>query len=93
MEQNCRAGQATDINMAHEHCMLGTLGYRDTLRICNTYSFSTATMVARTRLSVTLFFTADHIDYFTTALSSAVADQQGKMSNYKCHHVNKIQSA
>jgi len=30
-------------------------GYRHTLRICNIYYFSTATMVARTQLSVTLY--------------------------------------
>jgi hypothetical protein len=30
-------------------------GYKHTLRICNTYRFSTATMVARTRLNVTLY--------------------------------------
>ena len=28
----CRAGQATGNNMAHAHCMLGTQGYRRTLR-------------------------------------------------------------
>jgi len=50
-------------------------------------------MVERMRLSVALFFTAVHIGYFTTALSSAVADQQGKISNYKYHYVDKIQSA
>jgi len=53
----CRAGQTTDDNMAHAHCMLGTSGYRHTVRICNTYWFSTVTMVARTRLNVTL-----HVD-------------------------------
>jgi hypothetical protein len=41
--------------MAHAHCMLHTEGYKDTLRICNTHCFSTATMVARTRLIVTLY--------------------------------------
>jgi Holliday junction resolvasome RuvABC endonuclease subunit len=73
--------------------MLGTQGYTHThtLRICNTYS--TATKAARTRLSVALFFTAIHIGYFTAALSSAVADQQDKMSNYKYHYVHEIQSA
>jgi hypothetical protein len=30
-------------------------GYNHTLRICNTYCFSTATMVARTRLNITLY--------------------------------------
>jgi len=50
-------------------------------------------MDARTRLSITLFFTAVHIGYFTIALPSAVADQRGKMNHYKCHYVDKIQSA
>jgi hypothetical protein len=35
-------------------CMLDNWGYKHTLRICNTYCFPTATMVARTRLSVKL---------------------------------------
>jgi len=39
-------------NMAHAHCMLDTQGYKWTLRICNTYSFSTATIVAWTHLSL-----------------------------------------
>ena len=33
---------------AHAHCMLDTEGYKHALRICNTYCFSTATVVART---------------------------------------------
>ena len=41
-------------NMAHAHCVMDTSGYKHALRICNSYCFSTATMVARTRLSVTL---------------------------------------
>jgi hypothetical protein len=50
----CRAGQATDNSMANALCMLGTLGYKPTLRIRNTYRFSTATLVARTQLDVRL---------------------------------------
>jgi len=45
----CRLGQA------HAHCMLDNLGYKHTHTICNTYCFSTATMVAQKRLNVTLF--------------------------------------
>jgi hypothetical protein len=41
-------------NMAHAHFTLDTYGYKHTLRICNTYCFSTATMVAPTHLNVTL---------------------------------------
>jgi len=42
-------------NMAHAHFMLDTYGYKQTLRICSTYCFSTATTVSRTRLTVTLY--------------------------------------
>jgi hypothetical protein len=35
----CTAGQATDDSMAHAHCMLGTEGYKHTLRLCNIISF------------------------------------------------------
>ena len=55
VEKYVRAGQPADGNMAHAHCMLDTEGYRHTLRICKTYCFSTATVVARTRLDVTLY--------------------------------------
>jgi len=41
--------------MAHAHCMLDPQDYKHPLRICNTYCFSTATLVARTRLSVALY--------------------------------------
>jgi hypothetical protein len=41
--------------MAHAHCMRDTQGNKRTLRICNTYCFSFATMVARTHLNVTLY--------------------------------------
>jgi len=46
----CTAGQATDDNMAHAHCMLDTYGYKHTLNLCNAYCFSTATVVAGRRL-------------------------------------------
>ena len=42
VEKYFRAGQATDGNMAHAHCMLDTYGYKHTLRVCITYCFSTA---------------------------------------------------
>jgi 1,4-dihydroxy-2-naphthoate octaprenyltransferase len=55
VEKYHRAGQATDDNMAHAHCMLVTLGYKHTLTIFNTHYFSTTTMVVRTHLCVTLY--------------------------------------
>ena len=42
MEKYCRAGQATDDNLVHVHCMLETKGYKQTLRIYNAYCFSGA---------------------------------------------------
>ena len=50
--------------MAHAHYMLDTQGYIHTLRLCNTHCFSTATMVARTRLSITniaCLVTVEHV--------------------------------
>jgi hypothetical protein len=54
VEKYCGAGQTTDDNVAYGHCMLDNSGCKHTLRVCNTCCFSTITMVARTRLSVTL---------------------------------------
>jgi len=53
VQKYCGVGQATN-DMAHEHCVLDNKGYKHTIRICNNYCFSTATMVARMRLHVTL---------------------------------------
>ena len=52
MQKYRRAGQASRDNMAHAHCMLGTEVYKHSPRI---FCFSTATVVARTRLSVILY--------------------------------------
>jgi hypothetical protein len=38
VEKCCRAGQATDDNMAHAHCVLDTQGYKNT-HTCNTHCF------------------------------------------------------
>ena len=54
MEKYGRVAEATDGNMGHALRMLDNYGYRHALRICNTYCFSTATVVTGTRLSVTL---------------------------------------
>jgi len=49
------AGQATNDIMAYARYILDTLGYKDTLRICNTGRFFIATMVTRTRLNVAFY--------------------------------------
>jgi len=52
--KNSRAAEARDDNTTHAPCTLAILGYKHTLKIRITYCVSTATMVARTRLYVTL---------------------------------------
>jgi len=45
MKTIVRAGQATDNNTAHAHCMPDTYGYKHTLGICNTCYFYAPTVV------------------------------------------------
>jgi hypothetical protein len=52
VEKRCRGEQSTDGNMVHGHCMLDAEGYKHTLRISNTYCFSTVRVVARKRLTI-----------------------------------------
>ena len=54
VEKYWRTIDATDDNMVLAHCVLDNWGYRQTLKICNTYWFSTETMVARTRPLLTV---------------------------------------
>jgi hypothetical protein len=54
-ENIVRARGATDDNTAHALCTLDTLGYKHTLRICNSYCFSTAAVITRTLLNATLY--------------------------------------
>ena len=55
VEKYRTAGQATDDNMGHAHCVLNTEGYKHRLTLSNTYCFSTARMFAQTRLNITLY--------------------------------------
>jgi hypothetical protein len=71
VEKYSRAGQSTDDIMAHAHCMLDTEGNKYTLRLCNTHCFSTATMVARMRLSVTIYV---HCLSFSSRCGDTVVD-------------------
>jgi hypothetical protein len=52
VEEYGRAGQATDDSTAPAQCVLERL---ETPRICNTFCFCTATVVRRTRVSITLY--------------------------------------
>ena len=58
VEKYCTAREVTDYNMVHVHCTLDTEGYKHTLRICNTYCLSIATVVTRMRLYITLRYTS-----------------------------------
>jgi len=49
-----QGGHRWKYNRPHALCMLDNWGYRHTLPICNTYCFSTVTMVTRTHLNDTL---------------------------------------
>jgi hypothetical protein len=54
-EKYCRTGQATDDMVVRRMRIARCIPKAtNTHRICNTYCFSTATVVARTRLNVTL---------------------------------------
>jgi hypothetical protein len=55
VDKCCRAGHVTDDNTMHSHFVLNTLGYKHTLKIWNTYSLSNASVVTRTRVSVTTY--------------------------------------
>jgi len=55
VEKCCRAGQTTDENTAHAHCMLDAQGHKYWLRLCDTFYSSTSTMAARTLFNVALY--------------------------------------
>ena len=52
------AGQVTDHNTAHAHCMFDTWGYKHALVTCNTFCYATKAIVARNA----------PLCYFTSAL-------------------------
>ena len=54
-EKYCRAGRATDGNMAHAHCMLDTQATNKNTHCVMIADFFTAKMVAGTRLNITLY--------------------------------------
>ena len=55
VEKSGTATQATDDNIQCMHYECWIHKARDTLRLCNTYRSSTATIVTRTHLNVTLY--------------------------------------
>jgi hypothetical protein len=50
--------------LAHAHRLLDNWGYKYTLRIWNTYCFSTATLVTRTQLNVVYMFIACRVSMY-----------------------------
>ena len=65
MEKYCTAGQDTDDNMAHAHCMLGYIGLKihANLEYVILYSFSTAIIVTRTRYVICILHVLFHSFY------------------------------
>ena len=82
MEKYGTGWQATDDNMAHAHCILDTYGYKHTLRICNTNYFSTAKMVARTHLHVTLYVHFCVFIYYLGELRRLVSDLSSRRPGF-----------
>jgi hypothetical protein len=65
--KNVKSEQATGDIMSRAHCMLDNYGYRHIFKLPNTYCFSTATVVTRTRLNITLYVLLFHIEYLNGA--------------------------
>jgi hypothetical protein len=63
-EKYCTACQITDDQILHALFMLNSNGYRHTLRICNTYHFSTATMITWTHFVAMFTRTLPVLLYF-----------------------------
>jgi len=56
MEKYCTAGQATDDNMAHAHCMLDNKGYKYTHSGCVIIVVFPLQQWFTKRLNITLYF-------------------------------------
>jgi hypothetical protein len=71
--------------MAQAHCMLGTWGYTHTHThtICNNHCFCTATVVAQTRLKVTLYYTACFVPICTVRAETHLKAQWNKVKIQK----------
>jgi len=54
-KNRARTNKKWQYSTANALCMLNQEGYRHTLTLCNIYCFSTATMVTRMRLIVTIY--------------------------------------
>jgi hypothetical protein len=83
----CRAGQATDGNLSRVHCRLDTYDYKHTLIICNAYCFSTATVVAWTRVNVTLYVL---VHYLTCKLTRMHAHFIWILHNHRCSSGSQV---
>ena len=78
--------------------MLDTYGYKHTLTICNTYCFSTTTVVARKRLNVTLYvhcvscfiLLADHPKFPTVPCEKLVVSSPIDVSATFCCRVMRV---
>jgi hypothetical protein len=57
--------------LEHVPCLLDNHGYRHTLKVCNTYCFSTAAMVARTCINY-VFIRACFFSFFKQLKTNAI---------------------
>jgi hypothetical protein len=91
-------GNRWQYNTAHALCMLVNLVYRHTLRMCNTYCFSTATVVTRKRLKVRYTYSAYVFHIFEkfhlplrlnilSANTNAALKAVPQYSHFCCHNV------
>ena len=83
-----RARQAADDSMGNARCMLDTQGHKYTLRICNTYCFSTTTLVAQTCLNVMLYIHC--LSCFSQYLASTLSFARFENSPQRCPHKSVV---
>ena len=94
----CSAGQATDDDIAHAHCVVDTKGhkgYKHTLRICNTFCFSHynngCTNVSQWYLTRTLHVLLTLNNIWLSLLfynfTGIVAETIGFLTGQGCRHI------
>ena len=72
--------------------MLDTQGYKHTLRIDNTYCFSTASVVARMRLNVNFIRTLPVFPCFLSVVYIVVVDFAGTYSDTSANEDNSFRN-
>jgi hypothetical protein len=94
VEKYGRAGQATEdiIRCRRVACWIANI-YKDTLTLCNAYSFSMATMVTRTFRNVTFVRTLSVVYViYTTEFPLGDPDSRDTISPYSPDDLGTLQS-